>query len=374
MEALDCLVVGGGVVGLAVARALALRGREVVVLERHDRIGSETSSRNSEVIHAGIYYPQGSLKARLCVEGRARLYQYCEARDIAHRRCGKLIIATSVDEEPQLEALRQKARANGVSDLIPLSPSEVREREPAVECVAALWSPSTGILDSHAFMLSLQADLESAGGMVVLKSPVLGGEVKAGRLIWDVRDASGTFLVSAKTTVNCAGLGGDRLARAVRGIDRDTVPTYRYAKGNYFALQGHPPFRSLVYPLPGQHGLGIHATIDMGGAVRFGPDVEWVEDIVYDVDPRRGAQFCEAIRAYWPGIAEHLLTPAYAGIRPKINGPSLPAADFVVLDEHQHKIPGLINLFGIESPGLTASLALAEYVAKRVDELQVNAA
>ena len=351
MEKADCIVVGAGVIGLAAARALALAGREVIVLEAGDCIGGGISSRNSEVIHAGIYYPRASLKALHCVRGRQLLYDYCETRRLPFQRCGKLIIATETAQLQALQSILEKGRGNGVDDLVWLDRAEVQRREPAINCVAALWSPSTGIIDSHAYMLALQADLENAGGMVVFDSAVQSGSVTSGLLQLQVQCGDSRYSLGATTVINCAGLGGDRLAQAIDGIRADALPRYRYAKGNYFTCAGQSPFSSLIYPVPGEHGLGVH-------------DVEWVEQIDYAVDPRRSDAFYAAIRQYWPDLPDGSLQPAYSGIRPKLNGSGLPAADFVVQGEREHGIAGLVNLFGIESPGLTSSLALAEQVAE----------
>ena len=367
MEKADCIVVGAGVIGLAVARALALAGREVIVLEGSDCIGSGISSRNSEVMHAGIYYPAGSLKARFCVQGRERLYQYCEARHVPFKRCGKLIIATEAAQQNALRSIHEKALANGVDDIRWLARDEIRQKEPAIKCVAALWSPSTGIIDSHAYMLALQADLENAGGMVVFNTTVKSGSTAAGALQLQMGSADGGYRLAANRVINCAGLGGDRLAHAIDGINADTLPRYRYAKGNYFTYAGRSPFSSLIYPVPNEYGLGVHVTHDLAGNLRFGPDVEWVDDLDYRVDPRRGDAFYAAIRDYWPELPDDSLLPAYSGIRPKINGEGMPAADFMVQSQADHGVAGLINLFGIESPGLTSSLALAEYVREMAD-------
>jgi L-2-hydroxyglutarate oxidase LhgO len=364
MEKADCIVVGAGVIGLAVSRALALAGREVLVLEARDCIGSEISSRNSEVIHAGIYYPAGSLKARFCVQGREQLYRYCEARHVAFKRCGKFIIATEEQQQPDLQAIWEKARRNGVDDLVYLDKEEMLRREPQVRCVSALWSPSTGLIDSHAYMLALQADLENAGGIIVFNTRVKAGVAANQALNLEVLSSGSSFQLSAKTVVNCAGLGGDKLARAIDGIKLESLPVYQYARGNYFTYSGKSPFNSLIYPIPNEYGLGVHVTHDMAGNLRFGPDVEWVDEIDYEIDPKRSELFYQAIRNYWPELEDMSLQPAYAGIRPKINGPGLPAADFTIQDETGHGVAGLINLFGIESPGLTSSLALADYVSE----------
>ena len=360
VESVDCVVIGAGVVGLAVARALALQGREVVVLEAAHAIGTGTSSRNSEVIHAGIYYPTGSLKARLCVAGNALLYAYCAERGIDHRRCGKLIVATSAAQAERLNAIARQAAANGVQDLRLLSRPEALALEPQLACVAALLSPSTGIIDSHALMLSLQGDIEAAGGVLVLNCAVAQAFI-AGSAIDLVAD-DGTVL-RATTVVNAAGLNAPALARQFSGLAPQHVPASHYAKGNYFSLAGRSPFSRLVYPVPEAAGLGVHATLDLGGQVKFGPDVQWVEnpdDLA--VDPARGAAFYAEVRKYWPGLANGALQPSYAGIRPKLHGPGEPATDFVIQGPADHGVAGLVNLFGIESPGLTASLAIGQHV------------
>jgi len=365
METIDAAVIGAGVVGLAVARALALGGRDVVVLEAADAIGTETSSRSSEVIHAGIYYPPGSAKARLCVAGKQALYRYCAERGVPHRNCGKLIVATAADQVPRLARLRAQAQANGVLDLRELTGAEAAALEPELRCVAALLSPSTGILDSHAYMLALQGDAEARGAVVVLRSPVAGGRVADGGIELDVGGA-GPMRLCARAVVNSAGLHAQRLAAGIAGFPRGHVPPTYYAKGNYYSLAGRAPFAHLVYPMPNQAGLGVHLTIDLGGQARFGPDVEWIERIDYRVDPRRADGFYAAIREYWPGLRDGRLQPAYAGIRPKIVGPDAPAADFLIQGPAEHGVPGLVNLFGIESPGITASLAIADEVVGRL--------
>ena len=368
MEQVDAVVVGAGVVGLAVARALALQGREVLVLEREDAIGTGVSSRNSEVIHAGIYYPAGSLKARLCVRGKQLLYDYCADRGIAHRRCGKLIVATTVSQQAALPDLVRKAAANGVNDLRTLSREEALALEPALNCLGAVHSPSTGIVDSHGLMLSLQGDLEQAGGMVVLRTSVTHLKPLGHGIV--VACADGTELL-ATTVVNAAGLGAVALAHQTRGLDAAALPRAWWAKGNYFSLEGRSPFQRLVYPAPEPDvhlaGLGVHLTIDLGGQAKFGPDVQWTDradDFV--VDPRRGDAFYAAVRAYWPGLPDGALQPSYAGIRPKISGPDEPAADFHIQGPADHGVAGLVNLLGIESPGLTSCLAIGERVAEAV--------
>jgi L-2-hydroxyglutarate oxidase LhgO len=361
-ERVECVVVGAGVVGLAVARALALSGREVWVLEAADAIGTGISSRNSEVIHAGIYYPAGSLKARFCVEGKHRLYEYCAERGIAHSRLGKLIVASDEAEVPVLASIRAKAAANGVDDMQVLSGEEARRLEPALRVAGALLSPSTGVVDSHGLMLALQGDIENAGGMVVFHAPVLDGEVRGGTILLHVGGAE-PMALECEVLVNAAGLHAPRLARAVAGIPPETIPGAWLCKGNYYSLTGRAPFSRLIYPVPEKAGLGVHLTLDLGGQARFGPDTEWVEHEEYDVDIRRADSFYAAIRRYWPGLPDGALAPGYAGIRPKISAPDDPAADFVVAGPAAHGIGGLVNLFGIESPGLTASLAIGAHVA-----------
>lgn len=363
MEQVDVVVVGAGVVGLAVARALALAGREVLVLEREAAIGQGTSSRNSEVIHAGIYYPSGSLKARLCVRGKAMLYEYCAERGVNHRRCGKLIVANTPSQAAALPAIVQKARANGVHDLVLLTREQALAMEPQLACRAAVHSPSTGIVDSHGLMLSLQGDLENAGGMVVCHSAV--NRLERDEDGWVVQADDGTTL-RANTVVNAAGLHACTLGLRTEGLRH--VPQAFYAKGNYFTLAGRSPFGQLVYPAPepDRHlaGLGVHLTIDLGGQAKFGPDVQWVDDPAdLQVDPARGDAFYAEVRQYWPGLPEGALQPGYAGMRPKISGPHEPAADFRIDGPAVHGLPGLVNLFGIESPGLTSCLAIGEHVA-----------
>ncbi|WP_456316890.1 NAD(P)/FAD-dependent oxidoreductase [Teichococcus globiformis] len=359
---MDCVVVGAGVVGLAIARRLALAGREVLVLEAAEAIGTETSSRNSEVIHAGIYYPKGSLMATSCVVGKQMLYQYCEERGVPHRRCGKLIVATNAEERDKLASIQARAAANGVPDLRLLSSAEAVELEPAVACTAALLSPSTGIIDSHAYMLALQGDAENAGAAFVFHSPVVGGRLlPEGGAELEVGGAE-PMALRCSLLINAAGLHAPRLARALEGLPAEFIPSAYYAKGNYFTLTGRSPFTRLIYPVPVPGGLGTHLTIDLGGQCRFGPDVEWIPSISYDVDPRRGKSFYAAIRRYWPSLPDEALQPGYSGIRPKITGPGEAAQDFVVQGPALHGRSGLVNLFGIESPGLTASLALAEHV------------
>jgi L-2-hydroxyglutarate oxidase LhgO len=360
MEQVDCVVVGAGVVGLAVARALALDGREVLVLEAVNAFGTGTSSRNSEVIHAGIYYAPGSLKARLCVQGRALLYDYCGERNISYRRCGKLLVATELAQVAQLQGIADQALRNGVTDLVLLSADEARKLEPALRCHAALLSPSTGIIDSHGLMLALLGDLENAGGVLALNAPLASARVVPSGI--ELQAADGTQL-QAKTVINAAGLQAPALAARFAGLDRRFVPQAFYAKGNYFTLATRAPFSHLIYPVPQAAGLGVHLTLDLGGQAKFGPDVEWVEspdDLT--VDPARGDAFYAEVRKYWPGLPDGALLPGYAGIRPKINAPGEAARDFVIQGPNEHGVPGLVNLFGIESPGLTSCLAIGDLV------------
>lgn len=361
MDQVDCVVVGAGVVGLAVARALALQGREVLVLEAANAIGTGTSSRNSEVIHAGIYYAPGSLKARLCVQGRALLYDYCQERGINHRRCGKLIVATSSAQVAQLQGIADQALRNGVADLRLLSDEEARQIEPQLVCQAALLSPSTGIVDSHGLMLALLGDLENAGGVLALNSPLALARCSSSAM--ELLAADGTCL-QARTVINAAGLQAPALAAQFAGLDQCHVPRAFYAKGNYFTLAGRAPFSHLIYPVPQAAGLGVHLTLDLGNQAKFGPDVQWVDaPDELTVDPARGDGFYAEVRKYWPGLPDGALQAGYAGIRPKISGPGEPARDFVIQGPSEHGVPGLVNLFGIESPGLTSCLAIGSFVA-----------
>jgi L-2-hydroxyglutarate oxidase LhgO len=362
----DVVVIGAGVVGLAVARAIALHpkfaGKEMLVLEAANGIGTGTSSRNSEVIHAGIYYPQGSLKAQLCVQGRAMLYNYCAERGIGHKRCGKLIVATNDAQVAQLQGIIAKAAANGVNDLVMLTREQAHALEPQLECVAAVHSPSTGIIDSHALMLSLQGDFENAGGLTVLNSAVSGVFIAHDAIKIVIQDGAE---IRTKTLVNAAGLSAPLIARSTQGLDAKFVPQAYYAKGNYFTLSGKSPFSRLIYPVPEAAGLGVHLTLDLGGQAKFGPDVQWVEsadDLV--VNPARGDAFYAEVRKYWPQLKDGALIAGYAGMRPKINAPTEAAADFMIQGSSDHGIAGLVNLFGIESPGLTSSMAIGEKVAE----------
>ncbi|NGM87184.1 NAD(P)/FAD-dependent oxidoreductase [Parapusillimonas sp. SGNA-6] len=360
MADIDCIVLGAGVVGLAVARSLALSGREVLVAEAAEAIGTGTSSRNSEVIHAGIYYPAGSLKARLCVDGKQRLYAYCAERGIPHQRLGKLIVATTPEQSAQLASIAERARLNGVNDLEEIAGSEARKLEPALQCTAALLSPSTGIVDSHALMLALQGDAENHGAQCVFRTAFRGGRVlDTGEFALDF-EGDEPMTLTANCVINSTGLSAPSVARRLEGQPMDFIPEARYCKGSYFTLSGRSPFRHLIYPMPDHAGLGVHLTLDLGGQAKFGPDTEWIDKEDYSLDPRRGDGFYEAVRRYWPALPDNALNPGYTGIRPKIVGPDEPAADFMIAGPAVHGIPNLVHLFGIESPGLTACLSLAE--------------
>lgn len=360
---MDILVVGAGIVGLAVARALARRGHAVVVAESEGSIGTGISARNSEVIHGGMYYPAGSLRARHCVAGAALLYAFCESHGVPHRACGKLIVATDETERPAIEAIAARGEANGVPGLRLLDGAEARRLEPNLACVAALHAPGTGIVDSHALMLALQGDLEDAGGAIAFDTAVAGLARVDGR--WAVTVQGEVLPFDA--VVNAAGLGAQALAASVEGYPAARIPRQILAKGSYFGCTGRPAFSRLIYPAPVEGGLGIHLTLDLAGRMRFGPDVEWVEELDYRVDPGRAAAFTQAIRRYWPGLPDGALTPDYAGIRPKLTGPGEPAADFRMEGPAEHGLPGLIHLYGIESPGLTSSLSLGEAVTDQLD-------
>jgi len=357
------VVLGAGVVGLAIARELALAGREVIVLEAEDAIGTHTSSRNSEVIHAGIYYPKASLKARTCVEGKHLLYDYCASHGVPHRRCGKLIVATTEHQLGELAGIRDKAHANGVTDVDWIAKEDVARMEPELFCMGALHSSSTGIIDSHALMLAYLGDAEAAGAMLALKSPLERAMVRPGGFeLW----VAGSDPIACSLLVNCAGLRAPSVAKRIEGYPAELAPRELYAKGNYYSLTRRAPFSRLIYPVPEPGGLGVHVTLDLAGQARFGPDVEWVERINYDVDPRRAERFYAAIRRYWPGLPDGSLSPGYAGIRPKTAGPGEPAPDFEIQGPRRHGVPGLVQLYGIESPGLTASLALARLVREEL--------
>jgi len=358
----DVVVVGAGVVGLAAARALALTGRSVIVLEQERTVGTGVSSRNSGVIHAGLYYAPGSLKAQLCVRGKGLLYEFCERRGVRHERCGKLIVATEESEARLLEDYLACARTNGAGEVRRLSPGEVSRLEPEVRCVAALHSLSTGIVDVHELMQALAADIESHGGFVVLGSGLDRAEVRAGGFRLTIADGQSSSY-TCRELVNAAGLEAPAVAARIAGLAPRLIPQARFARGRYYALRGTAPFRRLIYPVADAHSLGVHATLDLAGRVRFGPDVEWIESIDYRFDTSRTKEFAAAIRRYYPALDPSRLDPDYTGIRPKIYAPEEPAADFRIDGPAVHGIPGLVNLFGIESPGLTASLAIAETVA-----------
>ncbi|HKW01012.1 MAG TPA: NAD(P)/FAD-dependent oxidoreductase [Vicinamibacterales bacterium] len=360
---LDAVVVGGGVIGLAIARELALKGRHVTVLEAEPTLGAHSSSRNSEVIHAGIYYPEGSLKARLCVAGRTLLYAYCEREGVNHARTGKLIVATSDDQIPTLEGILQHAQASGVHDLRWLDATDVHALEPAVTAVRGLLSPSTGIVDSHGLMAAFKRDAVHAGADIVLDSPVLAGKVNDLGIELEIGGAEPTR-VRCATLVNAAGLRAQNFARSLAGFPAGTIPQQYFAKGHYFVLNGRSPFTHLVYPVPVSGGLGVHVTLDLAGRARFGPDVSWVPEVSYDFDEERAASFCAAIRRYYPGLREDGLSPGYTGVRPKLGPPGSPAQDFELHGPGVHGVPGVLHLYGIESPGLTASLALAQHAVE----------
>lgn len=366
MEEVEVVIVGAGVIGLAIARALAQAGREVLILEAADAFGTQTSSRNSEVIHAGIYYPRGSLKARFCVAGREQLYEHCEMHGVPHQRCGKLIVATSEAQLLDLAKIRAAAQANGV-ELEMLTGAQARALEPALRCVGALHSPVTGIVDSHAYMLSLLGEAERHGATLVCDSPVTGARIEGDRVIVQIPNTNTEL--RARFLINCAGLDAPALVQRIEGFPAAHVPRAFFAKGNYFTLAGRSPFSRLVYPVPEPGGLGVHLTLDLAGRARFGPDVQWVQTRDYDVDPKRSERFYGAVRQYWPDLRDGALEPAYAGLRPKISGPGEPNADFRIDGPVTHGIASVINLFGIESPGLTASLAIAAHV---VDLARLN--
>jgi len=360
METVETLVIGAGVVGLAIARALARSGREVVIVEKEDLYGSGVSSRNSEVIHAGLYYRKGSLKARFCVEGKRLLYDYCESRKVAVKRCGKLVVATSEDELQIMGAILKKAHDNGVSDAVLVSREEALAREPALRCTGAMWSPSTGVIDSHGLMASLLGEAEDHGAMLALNAPV--NSIRLGDPHVVEVGGEAPMTLGAKEIINSAGLGANALAKLTEGVGQAFQPELFFAKGCYFSLIGKSPFRTLIYPAPVQGGLGVHLTLDIAGQAKFGPDVDWVDEESYDVPAERGDGFYAAVRRYWPDLEDGALTPDYAGIRPKIVAKGEPDGDFRIIGPAEHGVNGYVGLFGIESPGLTSSLAIAKHV------------
>jgi L-2-hydroxyglutarate oxidase LhgO len=360
MDRVDCVVVGAGVVGLAVARGLALAGQEVVVLEREGLIGSHTSSRNSEVIHAGIYYPAGSAKARMCVRGKHLLYEYCQSRGVPHKRLGKIIVATDPEQVGTLDGIVAKAAANGVDDLTHIDKAALHEMEPALRGEAGLLSPSTGIIDSHGLMLSLQGEIEDHGGMIAFGTGFAAARPAAEGFEIETQGADGPLTIGATRLVNAAGLFAGEVASAIEGLAPEHRQEVFYCKGNYFSIATRVPFTRLIYPVPERDGLGVHLTLDMGGAGRFGPDTEWIDGIDYSLDATRGDVFYAAIRRYWPDLADGALSPSYTGIRPKLYPAGGATTDFALHGPETHGIAGLVNLFGIESPGLTSSLAIAE--------------
>ena len=362
MEKIDCAVIGAGVVGLAVARALAQAGREGVILEAEDAIGTHTSSRNSEVIHAGIYYPTGSLRAQLCVAGRRRLYEYCAQKNVNHKRCGKVIVACDETELDGLKKYHEQATVNGVEGLEWLDRDRLAELEPAVKCVRGFLSPNTGVIDSHGLMLAYLGDAEEAGAMLALRSPVQSGKVTGDGIVLEV-GGDEPMTISCRSVINSAGLWAPDLARAIEGVPAATIPPTYYAIGHYFSLAGPSPFKRLVYPVARRDWLGVHVTVDLGGQCKFGPDFHWIDRIDYTFDTSLKDAFAHAIRRYYPGLKDDALQPGYTGIRPKIHGPNDPVPDFLIHGPQVHGVPGLVNLFGIESPGLTSSLAIGDYVS-----------
>ena len=376
MEQVDCVVVGAGVVGLAVAREMALQGRETILLEREDSFGTISSARNSEVIHAGIYYPKGSLKAKLCVEGNRLLYEYCRSHQVGTQAYGKLIVAADANQLDDLQAILYKAQNNQVPDIKMISGAQAKALEPQLQCEAAVLSSSTGVVDSHGLMLSLLGGFEDAGGMVAYQSPLLGakpiGNNAEGGFELTIGGADG-MQIQTKLLINCAGLSAPALAQKIEGLSKDQIPKAYFAKGNYFSLSGKSPFSHLIYPIPEPGGLGVHLTLDMGGQAKFGPDVEWLEieeegQINYTVDAKRGEGFYAAVRQYWPGLKDGSLQADYSGVRAKIVAPNALAGDFYFDGPHQHQLQGLFNLYGFESPGLTSCLGIAQYLEGLVKE------
>ncbi|MPZ40020.1 MAG: FAD-dependent oxidoreductase [Rhizobiales bacterium] len=357
---MQVLVVGAGVVGLGIARAVALAGHEVIVAEAESAIGTITSARNSEVIHAGLYYTTNSLRARHCVRSRRMLYSYCASHGVPHKKTGKLVVATKDAEIKKLEDIFKQSQANDCENVTLIEPADARKLEPEVFCVAAMNSPETGIIDSHRYMLALRGDFEDYGGVIALKTRIDRlVKIPAG---WEVHFGAGERIV-VDAVVNAAGLGAQKLARATEGYPQERVPKLVFAKGNYFGYSGRPVFKRLIYPVPFHGGLGVHVTLDLAGRMRFGPDIEWIDEENYDVDPRRGDVFYASVRTYWPALPDNSLVPDYSGIRPKISGQHEPQMDFIIDAPKDHGVLGLVMLFGIESPGLTSSLSIGEEVA-----------
>ncbi|MBU3565770.1 NAD(P)/FAD-dependent oxidoreductase [Polynucleobacter sp. MWH-HuK1] len=370
MDRVDCVVIGAGVIGLAVAREMALQGRETILLERESAFGTISSARNSEVIHAGIYYPKDSLKAKLCVEGNRMLYEYCRTHHVATQPYGKLIVASDESQLDDLQAILYKAQQNNVPEIKMITGEQAKSMEPELNCSAAVLSASTGIVDSHGFMLSLLGGFEDAGGMVAYQSPLisakpLGANAQDGFEL-EIGGAD-VMKIQTKLLINCTGMSAPAIAKKIEGLAKEQIPKAYFAKGNYFSLSGKSPFKHLIYPIPEPGGLGVHLTLDMGGQAKFGPDVEWLEideenQIDYTVNPKRGDGFYEAVRKYWPGLKDNALQPDYSGVRAKIVPPNAPAGDFCFNTPRDHGIEGLFNLYGFESPGLTSSLAIAKYL------------
>jgi len=373
MEQVDCVVIGAGVVGLAVAREMALQGRETILLEREGSFGTISSARNSEVIHAGIYYPKDSLKAKLCVEGNRLLYEYCRSHQVATQPYGKLIVADE-SQINDLQALLYKAQNNGVPEIKMISAAEAKQLEPKLKCSAAILSSTTGIVDSHGYMLSLLGGFEDAGGMVAYHSPLIAakpiGQGAEGGFELTIGGPD-SMKLQTKLLINCAGMSAPAVAQKIEGLHQDQIPKAYFAKGNYFSLSGKSPFTHLIYPIPEPGGLGVHLTLDMGGQAKFGPDVEWLEieneeQIDYTVNPKRGEGFYEAVRRYWPELKDNALQPDYSGVRAKIVPPNSPAGDFCFNGPVDHGLQGLFNLYGFESPGLTSSIAIARYLEGQI--------
>ena len=374
MDRVNCVVIGAGVIGLAVAREMALQGRETILLERESAFGTISSARNSEVIHAGIYYPKDSLKARLCVEGNRMLYEYCRTHHVATQPYGKLIVASDDSQLDDLQAILYKAQQNNVPEIKMITGEQAKSMEPELQCSAAVLSASTGIVDSHGFMLSLLGGFEDAGGMIAYQSPLIsakpigskaqdGFELEIG--------GSDAMKIQTKLLINCAGMSAPAIAKKIEGLAQEQIPKAYFAKGNYFSLSGKSPFKHLIYPIPEPGGLGVHLTLDMGGQAKFGPDVEWLEiddenQIDYTVNPKRGESFYAAVRKYWPGLKDNALQPDYSGVRAKIVPPNVPAGDFCFNTPKDHGLEGLFNLYGFESPGLTSSLAIAKYLEGQI--------